>query len=104
MKMIPTRELAANSGRVMEELESEGFLVVTKDGKPRSILLPTSETTLMEDVRDCLYARARRALLKGHLVAAAKSTDQLSMKEIDAEIRSARQDRGTQRSESRGKP
>ena len=88
----------------MEELETEGVLVVTKDGKPRSILLPTSETTLMEDLRDCLYARARRALLKGQLVAAAKGTAQLSMEEIDAEIRASRQDRGNQRKKSRGQP
>ena len=65
MRMIPTRELAANSGRVMEEVETEGLLVVTKDGRPRCILLPTSDVrTLMDDLRDCLCARIRRALLK----------------------------------------
>jgi hypothetical protein len=50
MKMIATRELAANSGRVMKELEREGVLVITKDGKPRSILLSTSDESLMENV------------------------------------------------------
>jgi hypothetical protein len=104
MKLIPTRELAANSGKVMEELEAEGVLVVTKDGKPRSILLPTSEATLMEDVRDCLYARARRALLKGHLAAASEGSSHLSMHEIDEEIRSSRRLRGARRKPKPGQP
>lgn len=91
--MIPTRELAANSGRVMEEVETEGLLVVTKDGRPRCILLPTSDVTLMEDLRDCPYARARRALLKGQQIAETDGSAELSIDEIDAEIRASRQGR-----------
>jgi len=90
MKMIATRELAANSGRVMKELDREGVLVITKDGKPRSILLTTSDETLMDDLRDCLYARARRDLLKAQMAAAESGSTGLSMDEIDEEIRSAR--------------
>lgn len=90
MKMIATRELAANSGRVMKELEREGVLVITKDGKPRSILLTTSEETLMEDLRDCLYTRARRDLMKAQAAAARTGSAEISMVEIDAEIRAAR--------------
>ena len=90
MKMIATRELAANSGRVMKELEKEGMLVITKDGKPRSILLTTSDETLMEDLRDCLYSRARRDLMKTQMAAAESGTAGLTMAEIDSEIQAAR--------------
>ncbi len=90
MKMIATRELAANSGRVMKELDQEGVLVITKDGKPRSILLTTSDETLMEDLRDCLYTRARRDLMKAQMAAKEAGSSDLSMDEIDAEIRAAR--------------
>ena len=90
MKMIATRELAANSGRVMKELDQEGMLVITKDGKPRSILLTTSDETLMDDFRDCLYARARRDLMKAQMAATMAGSSGLSMDEIDAEIRAAR--------------
>ena len=88
--MIATRELAANSGRVMKELEKEGMLVITKDGKPRSILLTTSDETLMEDLRDCLYSRARRDLMKTQMAAAESGTSKFSMEEIDSEIQAAR--------------
>ena len=90
MKMIATRELAANSGRVMKELDKEGVLVITKDGKPRSILLATSDTTLMEDLRDCIYSRARRDLMKAQMAAAGADSAGLSMDEIDAEIHAVR--------------
>ncbi len=93
MKMIATRDLAANSGQVMKDLESEGILVVTKDGKPRSILLPTSDATLMEDLRDCIYSRASRLLGKAQLDSLAAGLDSLSMDEIDDEIRASRKSR-----------
>lgn len=93
MKYVATRELAANSGRVMETLEREGFLVITKDGKPRSLMLPTSDETLLDDVREIIYARARHALKDAQLASAAGRTDTLTMDEIDAEIKATRQAR-----------
>lgn len=93
MKMVATRELAANSGRVMKELEKEGVLVITKDGKPRSILLSTSDESLMEDLRDCLYARARRELMRAQMAAADSGASVLGMDEIDTEIRATRASR-----------
>lgn len=90
MKMVATRDLAAKSGVVMKELEVEGILVVTKDGKPRSILLPTSDETLIEDLRDCVYARGTRLLGKAQLASLAKGLDSLSMDDIDEEIKASR--------------
>lgn len=93
--MIATRELAANSGRVMKELDEEGVLVITKDGKPRSILLATSDATLMDDLMDCLYARARRDLIKAQSAAAEAGSAELTMDEIDAEISASRTGRNS---------
>lgn len=90
MKMIATRDLAAKSGFVMKELEAEGILVVTKDGKPRSILIPTSDETLVEDLRDCMYARASRLLGKAQIESLAKGLDSLSPDDIDQEIKATR--------------
>lgn len=90
MKMIATRDLAAKSGFVMKELEAEGILVVTKDGKPRSILIPTSDETLVEDLRDCMYARASRLLGKAQIESLAKGLDSLSTDDIDQEIKATR--------------
>jgi hypothetical protein len=93
MKMVATRDLAAKSGLVMKELETEGILVVTKDGKPRSILLPTSDETLIEDLRDCIYARSSRLLGQAQLESLVKGLDSLSTDDIDKEIRATRMSR-----------
>lgn len=60
--MIPSRELAASPARVWQLLEKEGSIVITKDGKPRGILLATSEETLLEDLDAQIFERARRAI------------------------------------------
>lgn len=90
MKMIPTRALAANSGLVMRQLEEEGVLVVTKDGRPRSIMLPTSDGTLVDDLRDCLYLRGQKALKEAQMHSRLTGGDRITSAEIDAEIRAVR--------------
>jgi len=90
MKMIATRNLAAKPGFVMKELETEGVLVATKDGNPRSILIPTSDGTRVEDLRDCMYARAFRLLGKSQIESLAKGLDSLSPGDIDNEIKATR--------------
>ncbi len=61
MKIIPSRDLVASPAKVWKLLATEGSVVITKDGKPRGILLPTSDVTLIEDLQDQIRARARRA-------------------------------------------
>lgn len=60
--MIPSRELAASPAKVWQLVEKEGSVVITKDGKPRGILLATSEETLLEDLESQIFERARRAV------------------------------------------
>jgi hypothetical protein len=62
MKMIASRELTASPARVWRILEAEGSVVITKDGKPRGILLPTSEETFIEDVDSQVRSKARRVV------------------------------------------
>ena len=90
MKMVPSRALAANPGKVWGVLEKEGSVVITKDGKPRGILVRTSEETLLDDLHDQIHARARRAVSAVRREAARTGTVRLSTTEIDAEIASAR--------------
>ena len=93
MKMIASRQLAANPGKVWKTLEEEGCLVVTKDGVPRSIMLPTSDATLMEDLQDLVYARARRAVSAIRSEANRQGASSLTGADIEAEIKAARRNR-----------
>ena len=90
MKSVASRQFAARPAEVWRDLEKEGAIVVTKDGHPRGIVVPTSDSTLLEDIQSLVFARARRATSAMRSDAAANATDHLTMDEIDAEIRAAR--------------
>ena len=93
MKTIASRTLAASPGQVWAALEREGALVVTKDGVPRSIMVPTSDATLLEDVQEIVFARARKAIREIRTRAAATGTADLTQADIEREIKAARQAR-----------
>lgn len=93
MKMVATRELATNSGKVMKEVDKNGFVVITKDGKPRSILISTTEDTLLPDVRAVVHMKFKQMLLRSQMRAVKNGTSNMTMKEIDAEIAAARKER-----------
>lgn len=93
MKMIATRDLVTRSAKVMNDLEKNGWIVVTKGGKPRSIMIPTSEASFLEDVDSIIYMRARNSLKKAQLRAVESGRSNMSIEEIDAEIAAARKER-----------
>ena len=81
MKTIASRALAASPGKVWADLDREGALVITKDGVPRSIMVPTSDATLLEDVQELVFARARKAVRA--IRARAADTDSGSLTRAD---------------------
>jgi len=97
MKMVASRELSARPGKVWSTLEREGAVVITRDGHPCSILVPTSDRTLVDDVRDIVFARARQAVSQIRAAARDAGTSALSMAEIDAEIARSRRERRKRR-------
>lgn len=97
MKIVPSRDLVASPAKVWKLLQTEGSVVITKDGKPRGILLPTSELTLVDDLQDQIRARARRAISEVRRQAIRRGTAKLSAADIDAEISAARKTRHSSR-------
>ena len=93
MKTIASRTLAASPGQVWAALEREGALVVTKDGVPRSIMVPTSDATLVEDIQEIVFARARKAVREIRTRAAETGAADLTQADIEREIKAARQAR-----------
>lgn len=93
MKMIASRELSARPGAVWADLVAEGAVVITRDGQPMGIITPTSSATLVEDMQEIAFAKARHAVAGLRQSASANGTDQMSLEEIDAEIRACRKER-----------
>lgn len=91
--MIPSRALAARPGRVWEDLEREGAVVITKYGLPRSIMVPTSDVTLLEDIQELVFARARSAVREIRSQARTASTGRMTSAAVEREIMEARRTR-----------
>lgn len=97
MKMVASREFSARPGAVWADLEVEGSVVVTRDGVPVGIITATSPATLLEDMREIAFAKARHAAAQIRQSAAANGTDRMSLEVIDAEIRASRKARGARK-------
>ena len=93
MKTIASRMLTAAPGKVWAELEREGALVVTKDGVPRSIMIPTSDATLFEDIGEIVFARARRAVRAMRTRSSQNDAEVVTPADLEREIRAARRAR-----------
>ena len=93
MQMIASRELTAKPAAVWTKVAAEGAVVVTRDGLPMGIITPTSPETLIEDMQEIAYSRARRAVSRMRANAAEHGTTGITSNEIDAEIRRARKAR-----------
>lgn len=91
--MIASRELSARPGAVWTDLAEEGAVVVTRDGVPMGIISPTSAETLLEDMQEIAFAKARHAVKAMREAAATGGANALSRDEIDVEIRNARKAR-----------
>ena len=70
-------------GEVWKDLDREGAVVITKEGLPRGIMIPTSDATLLEDIQELVFARARRAVreIRSH----AREADTEGLKSVDVE-------------------
>jgi hypothetical protein len=93
MKLMSSKQLAAEPDRILRDLSRSGTLVITANGVPKGILLPTSEETVLEDVLEQTRARARRAVSEIRRQAAQRGLDRLGADEIQREIANARKTR-----------
>jgi len=90
MQMIASRELSSKPGAVLQKVASAGTMVVTRDGRPMAILTPTSPESLVEDLQEIAFSKARRAVRNLRASAAEAGVDSLSPEEIEKEIQAVR--------------
>lgn len=88
MKFITSREVRSNPARLWEVTGGDES-VITVNGKPRAIVVAVGED-LEETLSAFRRARASTALERIRIYAREKGLDNLSEKEIDAEINHSR--------------
>jgi antitoxin (DNA-binding transcriptional repressor) of toxin-antitoxin stability system len=93
MKFISVRDLRGKSAEVWKELPAEREVVVTNNGRPIAILSAVSESNLEESLSAIRQARAAEAVMSLQRRSVEKGTDNISIEEIDAEIKAVRKKR-----------
>lgn len=93
MKFISVRDLRGKSAEVWKELPAEREIVVTSNGRPIAILSAVSESNLEESLSVIRQARAAEAVMSLQRRSVEKGTDEITMEEIDAEIKAVRKKR-----------
>jgi len=87
---LGSREFSAHPGRALAAVSRAGRVLVTANGKPKAIMIPTSEATFSRDLEMLDRVALTQAVEDIRSDSIVNGTDALTMKEIDAEIAAVR--------------
>jgi antitoxin (DNA-binding transcriptional repressor) of toxin-antitoxin stability system len=93
MKFVSVRDLGGKSAEVWKKLPAEGEMIITSNGRPIAILAAVNESNLEESLSAFRQARAVEAVASLQRRSVEQGTDNISMDEIDAEIKAVRRKR-----------
>jgi antitoxin (DNA-binding transcriptional repressor) of toxin-antitoxin stability system len=93
MKFLSVRDLRGNSARVWRELPDQREMVVTSNGRPVAVLTAVDESNVEQSLAAWRQVRATQAISDIQRQSIQRGTANLSMDDIDAEIKAARQAR-----------
>jgi antitoxin (DNA-binding transcriptional repressor) of toxin-antitoxin stability system len=91
MRFLSVRELRGKSAAIWKELQRDGEMIITSNGKPIAILSPTSEDRVEESVRAIRRARASAAVSRMQRQSVLNGRNTISADAIEAEIIEARE-------------
>ncbi len=93
MRFISVRDLRGKSAEVWKDLPTEREVVITSNGRPIAILSAVNESNLEESLSAIRQARAIEALMSLQRRSVERGTDNITMEEIDAEVKAVRKKR-----------
>jgi PHD/YefM family antitoxin component YafN of YafNO toxin-antitoxin module len=93
MMFMTMRELLSSTQKINEYLASDGSLVVTNNGKPAYVMIEVNEDSFEDTMLNLKKLNASKATAQIQKKAAAQGLDELTIDEIDAEIKAARRER-----------
>jgi len=96
MRFITIRDLRSKSSQIQRDLPKEKEMVLTSNGKPIAILSATSADKIEESLAMIRRVRAIMAVDYMQRRSVEVGTDRISLKEINKEITTARENRQTE--------
>jgi hypothetical protein len=89
-KWLASRELSAHPGRTLAAVSRSGRVLVTANGKPKAIMIRTSEATFSRDLEMLDRVALTQAVESIRSDSVVNGTDALTMDEINAEVAAVR--------------
>jgi hypothetical protein len=89
-KWLASREFSAHPGRALAAVSRAGRVLVTANGRPKAIMIPTSEETLARDLEMLDRVTLTRAVEAIRADSVVNGTDGITIEEIDAEVAAVR--------------
>ena len=93
MKFVSIRDLRGKSAEVWKKLPGEREMVITSNGRPIAILAAVNESNLEESLSAFRQARAVEAVASLQRRSVEQETNNITMDEINAEIKAVRRKR-----------
>ena len=100
MDFVTVRDLRAESGKVWDRVEAGEEIVLTRNGKPFAVVVPTAPAELEGTLRAVRMRKFGQVVDRLRQQAAENGLRGMTVGEIDAEVaavRKARRDRSTRR-------
>lgn len=93
VQFINVRELRMRSGEIWQQLKSEGYMVITSNGRPVALLSDVEESNYDDCLRAIKQARAVLAVNNTQENSVKSGRDRISQEEIETEIQAVRRNR-----------
>ena len=93
MKFLSVRDLRTKSAQVWRELPLEKEMVITNNGRPVAVISAVDESTVEKSLAAWRQVRATQAIVSIQKESMIKGNDNITMYQIDFEIKEARQAR-----------
>jgi antitoxin (DNA-binding transcriptional repressor) of toxin-antitoxin stability system len=93
MKFLSVRDLRGKSAEIWKKLPGEREMIITNNGRPIAILAAVNESNLEESLSAFRQARAVEAVASLQRRSVEQGTDEISMGEIEEEIKAVRRKR-----------
>jgi hypothetical protein len=89
-KWLASREFSASPGRALSAVSRAGRVLVTANGKPKAIMIPTSEATFARDLEMLDRVALAQTVASIRADSVRNGTDNLPMEAINEEIATVR--------------
>jgi antitoxin (DNA-binding transcriptional repressor) of toxin-antitoxin stability system len=98
MKFVTVRDFRTSPSTIWKKLPSEREMIITNNGKPIALITPLNDETLEDTVSAVRKAKAINAVRKMQEISKSLGNDKMTLKEINAIIKTAREDKRNENS------